>query len=120
MAPQPIKATGHGLVDYGLTAVNTLGPQLLGLNARAKLVFGALGATQGAVNALTDTPVGVRPLLSLRTHGVLDLTALPAFVALPLLAGAVTDARSRALWLGGAAALATVYVFTDWTAPPRS
>ena len=118
--PQPIKATAHGVIDYGFFALMTTGPVLLHLNPRIRNLSWAVAATQGTINALTDHPVALRRLISLRMHGWLELAAAPAVIALPPLLSAVSDRRARTAWLTALALLATNYTLTDYDAPADS
>ena len=118
--PQPIKARAHGLIDYGFGAAALALPAALGLSGRTRALAGVLAATQGSVNALTATRVGVRPVLSLRTHGWIEAASLPPFLAVPFLTGAASGGRERAFWVGLGVALATVYALTDWQADAAS
>lgn len=118
--PQPIKATAHGVIDYGFLVLMTAGPGLAGVNPRLRAMSWAVAATQGTINALTDHPVAIRRLIPLRIHGWLELAAAPAVIALPPLAGAVSDRRSRTAWLIALALLATNYTLTDYEAPADS
>ncbi len=118
--PQPIKATAHGVIDYGFFALMTTGPVLLKLNPRIRNLSWAVAATQGTINALTDHPVGLRRIIPLRIHGWLELAAAPAVIALPPLTGAVSDRRARRAWLTVLGLLATNYTLTDYDAPADS
>jgi short-subunit dehydrogenase len=118
--PQPIKATAHGVIDYGFFALLTTGPVLLELNARIRNISWAVAATQGTINALTDHPVALRRMIPLRIHGWLELAAAPFVIALPPLTGAVSDRRARTAWLSALALLATNYTLTDYEAPADS
>ena len=118
--PQPIKATAHGIIDYGFCALMTAGPALAGVSPRLRALSWAVAATQGTINALTDHPVALRRMIPLRVHGRLELAAAPAVVALPPLTGAVADRRSRSAWLAVLALLAANYALTDYEAPADS
>jgi hypothetical protein len=120
MPPKPIKATAHGLIDYAFVTTFFAGPVLLGLNERLRLLSWISGASMGAVNALTDHRVGLKPLISLATHGWLERAAIPPLVGVPIAAHAVDDARSRNAWLAMVAITGTVHVLTDWNAPADS
>ena len=117
---QPIKATGHGVIDYGLVALMAAGPALAGLDRRARAVSWGFAGIVGAINALTDHPVGLRRVIPLRIHGWLDLAAVPAFVGLPIATGAVADRRARAAWATALALLGATYALTDYEAPADS
>ena len=116
----PLKARAHGLVHYGFGVAATALPVALGLGARTKALAATLALTQGAINALTDTPVGVAPMMTLRTHGWLEAAGLPPFLAVPFLTGGADDTADRVFWIGLAAALAAAYTLTDWEAPADS
>ena len=118
--PQPIKARAHGIMDYGFVGLMTTVPSLLGLSGRARAVAAGFGAVQGVVNALTDTRVGVKPVITLRTHGWLEAASGPAFVGVPYALGVLEDRRARAFFGGALAALVTAYTLTDWKAPADS
>ena len=113
---KPLSPTAHAALDYGLGATLLTAPHLLGLSRRSRVFFGVFGAVATAVNALTDSPLGVRRVIPWRTHRVIDLAADPLYVALPLVTGIAREPRARALWLGSTALLATSVLLTDWDA----
>lgn len=117
---RPIKATAHGAIDYGFLAAQLAGPSLLGLRGPARTLPAVFGVTQGTINALTDTPVGVKPVMSLRTHGWLEAASGPLFAFLPWYTGALKDPKAKGFFGGLLAALAVVYTLTDWHAPAAS
>ena len=120
MPPQPIKATAHGVIDYGFVALMIGGSIALGLAPRARNLALGFAATQGTINALTDTPVGLKRLLRLRTHGWIEAASGPVFVGMPLALGAVDEPKERNAWLAALGMLVTVYALTDWQARPSS
>ena len=116
----PIKARAHGLIDYGFAGL-TLGlPSVIGLRGSARALPAALGVGQGALNALTDTPVGLRRVASLRDHGWAEVATLPLFALVVWRAGALAEQRERAYFGTLGALLATVYALTDWDAKADS
>ena len=114
MPPQPIKATAHGAIDYGFVALMATAPVLLKLNSRARKLAWAFAATQGTVNVLTDTPVGLKRLMRLRTHGWLEAASGPLFLGLPVALGAVAQPRARNAWLAAFGLLLGTYLLTNW------
>ncbi|VTR75830.1 hypothetical protein [Cellulomonas hominis] len=113
---KPLSPTLHSALDYGIGATLLTAPHLLGLSRGAKAFFGGFGAVATVVNALTDSPLGVRRVIPWRTHRVIDLASDPLYLALPLVTGIAKDPRARALWLATSAALAAAVVLTDWDA----
>lgn len=117
MGPVPIKAKAHGEIDYGFSAVNATVPLLLGLSGPALAIPLSFAVTQATVNALTCTPVGLRPLISLRTHGWIEAATIPALAMLSVKAGALSSTRAKVYFGAMGLALGTVYGLTDWEAP---
>ena len=63
MYRKPIGPTAHGVIDYAFATLNTLAPTLFGLTGPAKAISYSFAATQGTLNALTDTVLpATRPL----------------------------------------------------------
>ncbi|MBW0101339.1 hypothetical protein [Pseudonocardia sp. KRD291] len=115
---KPISPALHGALDYGFLGMMLVVPRLLGLDRRARALFGTFGAVQGTLNALTDQPLGVARLVPFATHGTAERDSLPLFVALPLLTGVLRDRAALGFFLGAGATLVTVYNLTDWDAVP--
>ena len=84
MNQKPVTPTLHGLIDYAFAGIQLAAPSVLGLNAPMTRTYQALGTGFLAVNALTDTPVGVKPLLSLRGHQRADAGFLVSLSLLTL------------------------------------
>ena len=120
MSKQPIKATAHGEIDYGFAAVNVVVPPLLGLRGPALAIPGFFAAAQGGLNALTRTPVGLKPVVSLRTHGWVEAATIPTLALLSGRSGALSSTRAKVYFGAMALALGTVYALTDWDAPADS
>lgn len=81
---KPINAKAHGIIDYAFSGIQLLGPILLGLNKPAKNTYLGLGAGFLGVNSLTDTPVGLKRVLSLKDHQKVDAGFLAALSLLTL------------------------------------
>lgn len=114
---KPISPMAHGAIDYGFLAVMTVGPSVLGLQGAARLIPRLLGGAQGALNAFTDQPLAVRRVVPFRTHGRLEKLGGAAFVALPLVTGALRERRARGFFGAMLALLLVNYNLTDWDAP---
>lgn len=113
---KPLTPTTHAALDYTLGATLLTAPHLLRLTRGARAFFGAFGAVAIGVNALTDSPLGVRRVIPWRTHRAIDLASDPVFAVLPVVTGIAKDPRARALWLAASATLAAAVVLTDWEA----
>jgi hypothetical protein len=115
---KPIKSGAHGAIDYGFLALNLSAPSLLGLNGAARALAYLFGGAQGLLNAVTDQPLALRRIVPFGTHGTIELPSGPLFVALPLITGALKEAKARAYFLILGAVLVAVYGLTDWEAQP--
>ncbi|MFC8192659.1 hypothetical protein ACFUMH_13465 [Cellulomonas sp. NPDC057328] len=113
---KPISPTVHAALDYGVAGTLLTVPHVLGMSTRAKVFFGAFGTVATVVNALTRTPLALKPVLSLKAHRTADLLSDPLYVALPLLTGIAKEPRARTLWLATTALLAGSVALTDWDA----
>jgi hypothetical protein len=113
---KPITPRIHGLIDYGLLAANLVVPRLLGGSSKAQAVFGAFGAAEGSVNALTQQPLAVRKLIPFRVHRLIDLSSVPLYAVLPLATGVTKEPRIRAYWISVGVLLLAVFALTDWDA----
>lgn len=89
-------------------------PSLFGMSRKARLLFAMFGATQGTVNAITDQPFAIAPLISFRAHGTADKSSTPLYALAPLLTGVAREGKARAFWLLMGGVLVAVYNLTDW------
>lgn len=111
---KPISRDVHALLDYGLAASNLAVPKLVGMSAKACLLFGGFGLVQGAVNSLTEHKYAIRKLIPFATHGKIDVASVPVAVVAPLLLGLHREPKARAYWIGSVVALVGEYVLTNW------
>lgn len=116
--PKPISPALHGLLDYGVATADLALPSLLRMSGRARALFAAFGLVQGGLNSLTAQPYALQPLVSLQTHRLVDLAAVPVVLGLPPALGLHREPRARTLWLVLAGSLIAVYLLTDWEAGP--
>jgi hypothetical protein len=79
---KPINAKWHGIIDYAFAAIQLLLPKALKLNKKVVKAYELQGTGFLTVNALTDTPVGIKPVLSLKTHQKIDAAALSSLALL--------------------------------------
>jgi len=77
-----ISPDAHCTIDYGLSSALAVVPALIGANDNAIKMYGALATTLTAYNALTDTKVAVKPVISFKTHMKADLVNLAGIYAL--------------------------------------
>jgi hypothetical protein len=73
MIPKMLSPKQHGIADWGFVAGLFLIPKLLKVNSKALKFYNALGSNVLAVNGVTDHGVGIKPLISVKTHEKLDV-----------------------------------------------
>jgi hypothetical protein len=116
MYRKPIGPTAHGVIDFAFATLNRLAPTIFGLKGSARAICYGFAATQGILNTLTDTPLGVKKVVPLRMHGKLETPYVPAILLLPWIAGAFQQRNAR-LYFGAFIAMAvTNYPLTDYNA----
>ena len=119
MHAKPIGPTAHGVIDYAFVTTQALAPTLFGLRGAARTLCYGFASFQGAVNALTDTPVGVRPWIPFRVHGRLETPFVPALLLLPWLNGALRQRNARRYFAAFFCVAAANYLLTDYRANER-
>jgi hypothetical protein len=116
---KPIKPALHGIMDYLFSGVQLLVPSLLKLNKKAVKTYAAMGTGFLATNALTDTPVGIKPVISLQTHRQIDAVALASLAMLSVAKPIRKDKKALTFHLFYLAAAITNYVLTDYNTEER-
>jgi hypothetical protein len=116
MYAKPIGPTAYGVIDYAFATLNMLAPSLFGLRGPARAICYSFAASQGLLNALTDHPLGLRKVVPLRIHRMLETPYVPAILLLPWLTGALRRRNARLYFASFFAMAATNYLLTDYNA----
>lgn len=119
MEKKPLKPIHHGIIDYGFAAVQLAGPTLLGLNENTRKLHQLFGLKLLGLNALTDTPAGIKPVLSFEKHQKADLAVLGSMTALTGLKHIRNNRRSLIFHLAFVGLSAAHYLLTDYKAGSR-
>lgn len=114
MARKPITPLHHGIIDYGYAAIQMAGPTLLGLNDRTKKLHLLLGLKVLGLNALTDSPAGIKPVVPLKTHRKADLALLGSMTALTAMKPIYKNKRSLIFHLALVGLGAANFLLTDY------
>lgn len=114
MKVKPISPTLHGINDYAIAALLMIVPEMLCLNKKAKRMYKGMGANILMYNAVTDHPVGLKPVISESVHRKMDLANLAGLA----LSGFHKEVRKEGKALAfhaGITALAVLNtILTDW------
>jgi hypothetical protein len=111
---KPIDAKLHGILDYGFAAVNLAGPALLNLPKHTKNIYAGVACALTGVNAMTDTPVGLKRVMSFKDHQKADLSLLGGLALLAFSKPIRTHKPSLYFHLGVFAATITQFLLTDF------
>lgn len=113
---KPIKPIAHGIFDYLFAGIQLFLPSALNLNKKVVKSYQKKGLGFLAVNALTDTPVGVKKVISLKTHQKIDAVALGGLALMTASKMIRKDKKARLFHLLYFAAATTNFLLTDYDA----
>ncbi|UJH92334.1 hypothetical protein LZ575_07340 [Antarcticibacterium sp. 1MA-6-2] len=114
MHQKPLKPVDHGIIDYGFAAIQLGAPVLLGLNKKTTKLHQLFGLKLLGMNALTDTPAGIKPVISFKTHQKADLAVLGSLTALTAMKHIRNKRRSLIFHLALIGLSAANYLLTDY------
>ena len=110
---------GHALADYGLTLVQWLIPEIVGVNKNAVYLYRVLGTNLAIYNTLTDQPLAIKKVIPCKSHYRIDLGNVALLALLTLHKNMRTDKRALRFHLGLVTLAALNILFTDWSANDR-
>lgn len=116
MNKKPVKPALHGIIDYVFSGIQLTVPSLLGLNEQATKTYQALGIGFLAMNALSDTPVGIKRTISFKGHQQADAAFLTGLSLLTFSNFINKDTKVRSFHLSFLAVAITHYILTDYKA----
>ena len=119
MEKKPVKPIQHGIIDYGFSSIQLFIPTMMNLNSESRNVYSVLGVGFLAVNALTDTPVGLRKKLSFRKHQRADELFLATLALLPAYKPVRKDRKTLSFHLALLGLAVTHYLLTDYNPQKR-
>jgi hypothetical protein len=111
---KPITPKIHGILDYALAGVQMIVPAALGFNRKVVRTYLDLGAGFLGVNALTDTPVGIKRVISMKDHQRADAAFLTTLTLLTFTKTMEKDKRALAFHFGVLALSLAHYALTDY------
>ena len=111
---KPISPKVHGLIDYAMGGALAVLPATLGLNSAAVKTYGGLAANFLIVDALTDTPVGIKKVMSCGAHKKADLATLGTLALMAFAKPFREDRKALAFHIGLIALTGAQYMLTDY------
>ncbi|CAG5067444.1 hypothetical protein DYBT9623_00165 [Dyadobacter sp. CECT 9623] len=111
---KPIDSQMHGIIDYAFAGIQLFGPPVLGLNTKMTKTYKVLAATFTAVNAITNTPVGITKSISMATHQKADAAFLATLSALTISRIVRNESKALAFHLAFLGIALVNYALTDY------
>lgn len=116
MNKKPVTPAVHGIIDYVLSGIQLTVPSLLGLNDQATKTYQGLGSGFLAMNALSDTPVGIKRTISFKGHQQADAAFLTGLSLLIFSNFIHKDRKVLSFHLSFLTVAITHYILTDYNA----
>jgi hypothetical protein len=114
MNTKPITPRAHGILDYVISGALMAAPSLIGANSKAANAYRAISAGMTALNALTDTPAGIKRAIPFKGHQKADLGLLTGLSVLSFASFIRKDKRALRFHIGLLAVTAAYYILTDY------
>jgi hypothetical protein len=111
---KPINSKTHGIIDYAFAGIQLFVPALLGMNDKATKTYQSLGFAFLGVNCITDTPVGIRKTISLKSHQKADAGFLAGLAVLTTSRNIHKDKKTLVFHLGFFSLAVVNYLLTDY------
>lgn len=102
-------------MDYVLSGIQIAAPSVLAMNSKAGGTYRALGAGYLALNALSDTPVGIRRSISMKSHKKSDMALLAGLSLLTLSNFIRKDKKALRFHLALLAVGLAQFILTDYS-----
>ena len=119
MNAKPITPHIHGIIDYAFAGTLLIAPSLLGLNKRAKRLYGCMAIDVAAYSALTDYPAGITPAISYDTHHKIDWVNIAGMAGATMCNDIKKDRTALAFHIGMTMLAIGNVLLTDWDADPH-
>ena len=110
----PIDSKTHGIIDYAFAGIQLFVPALLGINDQATKTYRSLGLAFLGMNSITDTPVGIRKIISLTSHQKADTGFLAGLAVLTTSRSIHKDKKTLVFHLGLFSVAVVKYLLTDY------
>ncbi len=101
-------------MDYAVAGMLATVPATIGLGSAAVRSYAGVAANILSVNSLTDTPVGIRNVMSMKTHRKMDIATLSTLAMMTFAKPFRKDKRAMCFHLGLLALVGTQFMLTDF------
>lgn len=111
---KPISRRSHGVIDYILALFEFVAPTLFKLEGPTGWLVRGFGAAQLGLNAITDHPAAVKPVVAFAIHARIEKWSGPSVLALALFFGGWRHRRNRTFLIAYGIFGATIFNLTNW------
>lgn len=119
METKPISPEQHGIIDYVFSGIQLGGPAAIGMNKKATRAYQILGTKFLLVNTLTDTPAGIKKVISFKDHQKLDIAFIAGLSLLTFYKPIRKNRKALCFHLGFLSTAITHYLLTDYNEKPE-
>ncbi len=116
MNNKPLSPLTHGVIDYVFSAALLFIPGMIGLKKKAVRLYAINGITTILYSAVTNYPLGIKPVISLKTHRAADCANIALLAASALYKPVRKDKRAVLFNITMASAALITVLLTDWDA----
>lgn len=104
----------HGLLDLALVVIFLLAPLVYGLGGSPAAIAWSLAIVHLLLTLLTRFPMGLRKVIPLVVHGIIELIVGVFLVILPTIAGYGPGSPARRFYTVIGAVILVLWVLTDY------
>lgn len=101
-------------MDYAVVGMLSTLPAAIGLDKSAVKSYAGVAANILTVNSLSDTPVGIKNVMSMKTHRKMDIATLSTLAMMTFAKPFRKDKKALCFHLGFLALVTTQFILTDF------
>lgn len=116
MKNKPLSPLAHGIIDYVFSAALLFIPRMTGLKKKAVYLYTIEGISTIFYSAVTDYPLGVKPVISYKTHRAADCANIALLAASTLYKPVSKDKWAMLFSITMASAALITILLTNWNA----
>ncbi|HEX9981055.1 MAG TPA: hypothetical protein VGB50_10885 [Flavobacterium sp.] len=117
---KPINTKMHGIIDYAMGSALAVLPAALGLGPTAVKSYMGIAGNILAMNAMTDSPVGMKKVMSVKAHRNADIATLGGLALMTMAKPFRKDRKALYFHLGFLSLALAEFLLTDFNSPEEN
>ena len=113
---KPVSPAMHSAIDYALGGALMTIPAAIGMNDKTAANYRKLAVGVSSLTAMTDTPAGIKKMVPLKVHQMMDAGLLAGLALATAAKGLRRDKKAMIFHLSVIGMLAMNYMLTDYNA----